>query len=69
MSADTLYFRLISTPASHLLHQRMESIMMIILVEQQRYDDDYEECDFGGLGKTTQRNAPSRQTDPWRLPA
>ena len=50
MSADTLYFRLISTPASHLLHQGMESIMMIIQVEQQRYDDDYEEYDFGGLG-------------------
>ena len=50
MSADTLYFRLISTPASHLLLQGMESIMMIIQVEQQRYDDDYEEYDFGGLG-------------------
>ena len=50
MSADTLCFRLISPPISYLLHQGMESIMMIIQVEQQRYDDDYEEYDFGGLG-------------------
>ena len=50
MSADTLYFRIISPPLSHLLHQGMESIMMIIQVEHQRNDDDYEEYDFGVLG-------------------